>query len=288
MTETIVVDVSDQAHHIVDEAIATIEKMERVVKNDPYVIAGVALVALSVGATAGYFWAKKRLTAKYETLIEEEVSEAKDYFRTLHKEDFPTASEAAAALIPKDELAAKASQALRSYQTGRITEHLSVREDADGLSVEATIERDEPIRVPAAKVKEFVTSKNIFDNDDEWDYEVETAKRTNAKPYVIHHDEFVENEGNLDIVTLTWYELDTTLADDSDGIVDAVDKLVGLDNLMLFGHGSGDKNVVYIRNDKSGMIVEVVRSPNAYSVEVLGMSEQEFTDMENRQKSDGG
>jgi hypothetical protein len=40
---------------------------------------------------------------------------------------------------------------------------------------------------------------------------------------------------------------------------------------LKFGHGSGDPNVVYIRNDKRQSEYEVVHDPGLYSVEVLGL-----------------
>jgi len=37
-----------------------------------------------------------------------------------------------------------------------------------------------------------------------------------------------------------------------------------------FGHGSGDPNVVYIRNEQYTAEIELCRSPNSYAEEVHG------------------
>jgi hypothetical protein len=40
--------------------------------------------------------------------------------------------------------------------------------------------------------------------------------------------------------------------------------------VLVFGHGSGDPNVVYIRNEKLQAEYEVLRDPGSYEIEVLG------------------
>ena len=49
------------------------------------------------------------------------------------------------------------------------------------------------------------------------------------------------------------------------------DDAVGEMNLHRFGHGSGDNNVVYIRNDRLENDFIVLRSQGEYAKEVLGL-----------------
>jgi len=52
---------------------------------------------------------------------------------------------------------------------------------------------------------------------------------------------------------------------------------VGERNLNLFGHGSNDASVVYVRNDKLELIFEVVRSPNSFAEEVHGFHHEAYS-----------
>jgi hypothetical protein len=65
------------------------------------------------------------------------------------------------------------------------------------------------------------------------------------------------------------------LTDEVDTIVPDVDATVGVENMLRFGHGSGDPNVVYIRNPKLEADFEVTRSAGKYAKEVLGYDDGE-------------
>ena len=134
---------------------------------------------------------------------------------------------------------------------------------------------------------EGVVPSNVFENelrpgeavdpDDtpEWNYLRELAVRKRLQeqnlPYVIHVDEFRENETGYVQLQLTWYAGDEVLADERDTPVDAVDSVVGLENLASkFGHGSANSDILFIRNEKMNIEAEILRSDGKYSFEVLG------------------
>lgn len=108
---------------------------------------------------------------------------------------------------------------------------------------------------------------NIFTVDRHWDYTEECKKRTPFTPYVIHQDEFMSNESELDQTSLNYYEADDIMTDDKDVIVFEYIKTVGE---LKFGHGSSDSNVFYVRNEKLMLEFEVLRNPGSYQEEVLG------------------
>lgn len=110
--------------------------------------------------------------------------------------------------------------------------------------------------------------RSIFVDGDEWNYELEISKRTKDEPYVIHRDEFFNEEIDYAQSTFTYYAGDSILVDESDTPVFNHLQITGQ---LLFGHGSGDKNVVYIRNDKRRAEYEIVFDPSLYSVEILGL-----------------
>jgi hypothetical protein len=120
---------------------------------------------------------------------------------------------------------------------------------------------------PEIKEEELVT-RSIFDEYENWNYDLESKKRTKEAPYVLHRDEFFDEENDYSQSTLTYYAGDNILVDEDDTPIYNHDAVVGE---LLFGHGSGDPNVVYIRNDRRKAEYEVIYDKGLYSVEVLGL-----------------
>ena len=131
---------------------------------------------------------------------------------------------------------------------------------------------EEPVIIvpePPVVVDEPVLKSVFAGSDDEWDYDTELATRSEAEPHIIHVDEFYENETEYSQSTLTYYVGDDILADAQDSPVYNFHGIVGT---MKFGHGSGDPNVVYIRNDKRKAEYEIFKHDGLFSVEVMGLS----------------
>ena len=109
-----------------------------------------------------------------------------------------------------------------------------------------------------------VEEPRLVTPDEEWDYAVETKNRDPLVPYIIHTDEFNENPSEHVQVTYTYYEMDDVLAGDRDEVIEDMDTQIGLGNLGHWGHGSGDPNIVYIRNEYMQIDAEVCRDPGSY------------------------
>jgi hypothetical protein len=99
----------------------------------------------------------------------------------------------------------------------------------------------------------------------------ETAARAEKHAYVIHLDERGQEDG-YDEITLTYYQGDDVLCDAEDKVVDDQERVVGVENLDKFGHGSNDVNVVYVRNDAMQLDIEIVKSDKTYAEEVHGLA----------------
>lgn len=114
--------------------------------------------------------------------------------------------------------------------------------------------------------------RNVFaaaaTEGDDWDYEAELKTRDSSEPYVIHKDEFYGEELGFAQHTFTYYNGDDILADEDDKPVYNHAQVVGE---LKFGHGSGDANVFYVRNEKRKEEYEIVRSDSLFSVDVLGL-----------------
>lgn len=98
---------------------------------------------------------------------------------------------------------------------------------------------------------------------------------TRDEPYIISKEEFEETADHFDKITLTYYSVDDVLAENDEPINDIM-SMVG-DALTSFGVKSGDKDVVYIRNENVATDFEVCRLNDSYSKVVLGILPEKKT-----------
>ena len=136
--------------------------------------------------------------------------------------------------------------------------------DENQLSLPLTDETQDADQAPTVPTEVV----NIFrTTDDVWDEVGELASRIPGQPYVIHVTEFVSNESGLRQETFTWYESDQIMADGHDQPVYDLSQF----GQLLWGHGSEDKNIVYIRNENKKCEWEILRHRGSYQEEVLGL-----------------
>ena len=122
---------------------------------------------------------------------------------------------------------------------------------------------------------------NVFPEteEDDWSYEEEIKHRTPDVPYIIHRDEFFNEEMDCSQSTLTFYQGDEVLTDELDVPIYNSKKVVGE---LIFGKGSQDPSIVYIRNENLMAEYEVILDHGHFQVEILG---QEIEHNYNSQKS---
>lgn len=246
------------------------------------------VIGLAVGGYFGYRYAEKKLSLRFEELLNEETEQVKEHYaaKLAAKKDKPST----------DALADMAAVRRQEDQNKRMTEELGYKPPGEGILQVATEQseaRDIARAAEEAANNEAEAIVNAFDARDreaeaaipKWDYSVELKQRDPRKPYVIHIDEWSENESDYTLVEYTWYEGDSVLADDNDIPIDFPDDKVGLDNLEnRFGHGSGDANVVFIRNDVIESLYEINRSNGSYEQEVHGFDPDQLSHSEDRHR----
>lgn len=119
----------------------------------------------------------------------------------------------------------------------------------------------------------YVEEASIFDGDeDDFDYTEELKHRGPDHPYIIHRDEYFGEETNNSQSTLTYYRGDNVLCDEMDTPIYNMDKVVGT---LIFGKGSRDPNVVYVRNENLEADYEVLLDHGYYQTEILGQAVEE-------------
>ncbi len=206
-----------------------------------------AIVSGVIGGAAGYFVAKRRLTAEFEARITKEIEETKRFYSTIHKTkpEYATPEAAAAALGADEVVLVESATALITPATEAMVSYSGVPPQSRDMNV---FVRDEA-EVPSAE---------------------ELRARTEEAPYVITKMEYEANETEYTQTELSWYEGDKILADERDQTVDDVDMTIGLNNLEKFGHRSKDPRVVYIRNDAMELDFCVLKIDGKYGELVAG------------------
>lgn len=228
-----------------------------------------------VGAVAAGFFVEKRLRGKYETLAESEIEGMREHF---HAKVVALEGKPALDGLVRDLGYTAAGDSSAEGQTPSAPGEPNTTKgvtDAEEVGPQEVV----PEALGQDSLAQAEVDRNVFqeaedrleeiDPDEGWDYDIEKANRSHDRPYVIHRDEQGENPGYTE-ATFTYYEADDVVCDAQDKIIDSREEVLG-DFQDKFGHGSGDPNVVYIRNDSLGAVIEVCRSPNSFSEEVHGI-----------------
>lgn len=226
-------------------------------KQDAIAIGVVAAVCFFGGSAFGHYLTKRNLQKKYEDLATKEITEAKAYYARLNKaEPYDTPGGALEALGERGREAADAVLAYRGETPESEAEPVAVVEE------ETTIKRTN-IFTEAAKA--------------DWDQDQEQSKRDAHpdEPFILHHDEWVENEPDYQQVSLTYYAEDDVLCDEKEQPIPSIDETVGEDNLTRFGHGSQDNRMLYVQNDRIQMMFEIIKNEGSYAETVAGYIKHE-------------
>jgi hypothetical protein len=259
--------VAEAAEAVAEEALEVAETARGFTSRELSWLAVGSFWGTACGCVAGYFWAKRRLETKYQTLADEEINAERDrlnfrYYERV-KAELGRIERGEATKKPLDE----------------VVKELGYREDGkpvayDQVKQEPTM-AEEP---PQAEVKSIFETPQPAPEEVEpdWDYAAEVRQRRSDVPFIIHRDEWNNEEAGYDQTSLTYFEEDDTLADQQDKVIDDPDKVIGLGNMLKWGHGSGDPNVLYIRNDELTLDMEVTRSMGSYASEVHGIQEDEL------------
>lgn len=136
-------------------------------------------------------------------------------------------------------------------------------------------------RLAEEKAKEEESSHNVFkEPDDTWSYEEEEqarAIRAPHDPYVIHLDEWNAAERGYTQTSLQWYEVDEVLTDEADAPIPNPKAVVGE---LQWGHGSGNDDVCFVRNELLKTEYEVIRVRDSYTNMLLGLRAEEKAQQE--------
>ena len=214
--------------------------------------------AVSAGGT--YLYLKRKNEAEFQARLDKEVQGTFKFYNNLNSE-YATPQEALKGIVKNlnDESRVTDGPVMDKFR-GTLAEMATAVEVVQVAKYVTDDETGDKIEV----------AHNVFTDakDYEFDLEEEKKKRRPDRPYILEHDEFYESE--YQAVTLTWYEGDEVLADEKDEHIPDIDKVVGEDNLLRFGAGSRDPNIIYVRNEKLEVDFEIVKNDGSYMEQVHG------------------
>jgi hypothetical protein len=235
------------AEEVVNEVASNFEEAAAVTRS--LNVAGLSyfVVGLGVGAAAGFYFGYKfnreKIRAEAYKEAEVEVAQLREVYlqKTLASVNFDKP--------PVEE----------------VVENL-------GYSVQVPT-RERPLPAPVPILDDLPenpvgTSKSMNAG---WNYETELETRSPEAPYVIHQNEYEHSQLEYSKVVYTYWAVDDVVTDTEDNHpIPHGDIVVGLDNLK-FGHGSDDIDVVYVRNDRLDMDMQICRVNQSFEEEVLGL-----------------
>lgn len=87
-----------------------------------------------------------------------------------------------------------------------------------------------------------------------------------TEPYVMSQEQFQEEMPEFDKISLWYYVVDETVADEDDTVIEDIDGVLGGDSLSTFGdEDNEDPDVIYVRNEKLRIDYEITRIYSSYS-----------------------
>lgn len=223
---------------------------------------GLGVVGLGVGVVIGFYfgrrWNKEKIRAEAFKKSEEEVEKIREFYQ-----ERAESVKIVEAKPPLDEVV---EERIHSAPSPTIVER-PTRPPVPAQEPPVLPRRD---FTPGGIAKRHVEREK--DKNEGWDYGVEVSQRSNLHPYIIHQDEFAQQEEGYERETLTYYAVDAVLTDEDEQKIDNPDQTVGLANLGNFGHGADDYHVLYIRNDPLETDYEVCLVAASYAETVQGLS----------------
>lgn len=203
----------------------------------------------------------RQLRLKYNQIADDEIEYMKDFYR--EKEAELLDEQKRIASQPKPDLERITTNLKEKAKSELISE-------GEGYSQPVTAEDVDELQEREAEEEE---ERNAFVDLPPWNYDKELASRNGDVPFIMHLEEYQQSECSHQ-VTITYFEGDDVLVDESDEVISKKDEVVGMENLNKFGYGSNDPNVVYVRNPKLDVEYEILRHQGHYAKEILGLEEE--------------
>jgi hypothetical protein len=243
-------------------------------------------IGVIVGFYFGYRWNREKIRAEEFKRSEEEISAMRAVYKAREaRHEVARARETAASTSIEekpavDDLVKERGYVQYSTASETVVEERPLPPPVPGI-VYPPRPGAKPIdagTIPKDQLREEHFSKRTEDGEkdknDGWVYAQELTQRSSNRPYIIHQDEFAQNENDYQQVTYTYYAGDDVLTDEDDTVLNNRENLIGM-NTLRWGHGADDINLVHIRNSQLELEFEICRTPRSFEETVLGFQNEE-------------
>lgn len=244
-------------------------------------------IGLGIGAAVGFYfgyrYSKKKLRSEIYAEAEKDIETIREHYQKK--------------LIAIDNLDKAPVEDLIKERGYRSEEDILLRGENPESDSESHFERLEAAEVEevpepqsirhnvfeekrsSERAPQLRMSNAMKDKDDDWDWKTEYEIRADADDqiYVLHQDEFEENNDGFSQATYIYYTQDDILVDEDDlkTILSNEENLIGSRALQKFGHGADDYNTVYVRNSRLEMEMAIHRVNASWEEEILGLDPHE-------------
>jgi hypothetical protein len=225
-----------------------------------YFVGGAGLGA-AIGFFIGYRYNREKIKAEAFKESEAEIEEIRHHYQSKMVADANETEKAGIILIDEGYVPSDEPVPIADLSTLRTESEIQDEE------------RPLPAPVPITP-RVYRHVDNEKDKMDGWNFPSELAKRSNTAPHIIHQDEFAQNETEYAQVTYVYYVEDDVLLDEQENILIDRDELVGARSLTRFGHGTDDRNILYVRNPILELEIEICRDEGSYEEKVLGLERE--------------
>lgn len=257
--------VADAAEAVSEESAQVAEVARALTSRELSFLFGGTGLGLAAGFTAGYFFLRKKLELKYEELADQEIANMKEHYNSKLRA-LEAQEEKKKLLGDTEEVIDELAYRRREDGGGPIPYHAVGSEPEKSVTNVFNTTQPEPA--------ELAEEVNVYE-----------MERDPDVPYIIHKEEYNSTPEGYERHTLTYFEGDDVLSDERDKVMEDQDEVIGLGNLSKFGIGSGDPNIVYIRNEKLKVDIELVHSDGRYATEVHGFQPDELQHSSMRRRS---
>lgn len=231
------------------------EQVEEVVNHPLFIPVVVGVASFASGLGLGFFLGKR----KYESFTGAEVHQI-----SLVELEVETEVEKAVVTTQAPEPVVIDEEVAKEKGIIKVD---SLADLSSVLPSEAEIVVTEDVPDPNKEMLVEVTVEEAEDGI-AWDWEGELDARKDTAPYILHQEEFYKDELNFSQYSLTFYEMDGILADEDNVPVYNHSGVVGD---LKFGHGSGQEDVVYVRNHERKAEYEITRIDDSFARAVHGL-----------------
>lgn len=226
----------------------------------------------AVGAVVSHFVTKKVLEERINERVSKEYRELLQdiEINSVAKEDVVVYDDVEEP-VQEEEATEETEESDSSEETdytkfAKVDDRVLVTDKPDLEEYAKQVEAEREYHYPSDLVEE---AARVFDERAESDTHNLTPIHP-EKPYILEMSEYDTAYKN-DKVEYVWWEGSQTLTDEDEEIIADIDGVIGMRSLEAFGTelaDPGDPDVVYIRNDRMGLDINLIRDPRNYFTDI--------------------